>query len=367
LHLHVAANGDIKQLEAALDDGVNVNLQDYESGYTALHKVFYDGNILMAVAILRRNPDLYIKDKEGNNPIDLLYSTIKTHARLRMPASSKRLMPDSDNEDDEYDEGAIPSAESSFIASGAPELSSLTPTWEFTELPPSMSLWTWGSNSNFNIGHSSSGVESLDVTKSFEFPVTLSSLATWDAQIRSVAMSKYHTCILTRDRLFTFGFGAGGRLGHGNEETKLTPTPVGKLMGKLEFVAAGPDNTLVINERGNLYSWGKNEYLTLGYPIESDMQLTPQAVVIKATVVGAACSKYHAACFTSSGSIYTWGTNNGQLGYNGKAQVHPRKVTSFPQQDILQICVTNASTAVLCKDQVHVFSNGDVQRVMYFA
>lgn len=226
-----------------------------------------------------------------------------------------------------------------------------------------MSLWTWGSNSNYLLGHTSSKVELVEFTKSFRFPVSLATLDSWDAQIQAVAMSKYHLCILTKDRLFTNGFGSGGRLGHGNQESCLFPTPV-VIPAKIIAVSVGPDHTVALSDQGKLFSWGSNEHHVLGYPMDGN-QLTPHEISTKTNIKGIACSKLHSACYTSSGSIYTWGTNLGQLGYNGKTQIQPKKITSFPQQEILQICATNHATAILSCDHVHVFSNGNVQRVVY--
>lgn len=239
-------------------------------------------------------------------------------------------------------------------------------SWLFQNNPPSMSLWTWGCNSNFLLGHSSSGPDQLDFTKNLKFPATLSSLDDLDAQITQIAMSKYHMVILTTDCVFTHGFGSGGRLGHGSQETILHPSPLENIPEKCVSVAVGPDHTIFITEKGRVFSCGDNTYSTLGYSTApNSLQLVPFEVPFKAIAIGAACSKYHSACFTSSGSIYTWGTNNGQLGYSGIIQTHPRKITSFPQQDILKICATNFSTALLTGDrQVYVFANSQLVRVM---
>lgn len=72
----------------------------------------------MAVEILRKGPDLSIRDREGLTCIDLLYASIK-----------------------------------------------IKPV-NHTGIPPSMSVWTWGSNTNLNLGHSSKRVEQVDVSRS---------------------------------------------------------------------------------------------------------------------------------------------------------------------------------------------------------
>lgn len=93
--LHIAvSHGCLKDVQTALENGTNFNIQDLESGYTALHKCFLEGNLLLAIEILRKSPDLYLRDKEGYNCIDLLFSTIKTQSSSRFAKnlSKKELL-----------------------------------------------------------------------------------------------------------------------------------------------------------------------------------------------------------------------------------------------------------------------------------
>lgn len=193
-------------------------------------------------------------------------------------------------------------------------------------------------------------------------------------------MSKFHLSILTENSLLTNGFGGGGRLGHGSQDTCLIPTSV-KGMAQVAAIASGPDHTLALDKEGRVWSWGNNQYGTLGYPCKT-LQTIPSEIQFKKTiVVGIACSKYHSVCYTSTGSIYTWGTNYGQLGYISseipmlpkkkgvedaiQIQLTPRRVLSFAQQVIDQISATNSATAVLFNKQVHIFCNNSVTRIFF--
>lgn len=56
---------------------VGVNLQDYESGYTALHRALFAGNIRAARdLLLRHDIDISIKDAEGLTAFDLYNGTV---------------------------------------------------------------------------------------------------------------------------------------------------------------------------------------------------------------------------------------------------------------------------------------------------
>ena len=93
-------------------------------------------------------------------------------------------------------------------------------------------------------------------------------------------------------------------------------------------VALGQDHTLALTTAGEVFSWGLNRFSQLGYildtptgreslgRIEEPIQSTPrrvQAALRKVVVRGVAASRSASACWTEQ-DVYTWGTNNGQLG-----------------------------------------------------
>ncbi|KAH6601905.1 hypothetical protein BASA61_001655 [Batrachochytrium salamandrivorans] len=388
---------------------LNINLQDLESGYTVLHKCIYHGCLEMAVKILQFRPDadLTIKDKEGYTCLDLLNMTTKPpkhsidksqrlirsgdrshidRAPMRSPIqmpiasrileestaidlSSEPMFSDDDDDDNEnscnLDDGRMRHL----------------PTPKTMSLNPSKSVWSWGSNKNFVLGHFNphdrTNPECIDLMSPLSnskssASVSYDTLADYDPQIEQMVMSKYHACIRTDSRLYTYGFGSGGRLGLGHEETTMQPVEVTELAGIVKYVAVGPDHTIAITLDGSVWTWGSNEYLQLGYPSESAVpgsprQLSPQIVPIKKVVcAGAAGSKFHTVVFTTLGVLYTWGTNNGQLGYQQAVQSVPRKVTSFPVQGILAVAATNCSTAVLtATNEVFVFAEDKHTKVVF--
>ena len=91
-------------------------------------------------------------------------------------------------------------------------------------------------------------------------------------------------------------------------------------------VALGQDHTLALTKSGEVLSWGLNRFSQLGYVVESSssstarheeqIQFTPKKIygpLRKEVVRGVAASKCASACWTE-GEVFTWGTNNGQLG-----------------------------------------------------
>jgi len=105
---------------------------------------------------------------------------------------------------------------------------------------------------------------------------------------------------------------------------QYTFKPISQLSQMILSVALGQDHTLALTRAGEVLSWGLNRFSQLGYPVdppgggrsEEPIQYTPRKVqgfLRKEVVKGVAASKYASACWMDN-AVYTWGTNNGQLG-----------------------------------------------------
>ncbi|KAJ8128782.1 hypothetical protein O1611_g4851 [Lasiodiplodia mahajangana] len=166
--------------------------------------------------------------------------------------------------------------------------------------------------------------------------------------IQDVVLSKFHSAILTTDpfsNLYVSGLGRGGRLGLGDENTKLSFVPVqgGLSDKKVTAVALGQNHTLAITSEGELWSWGSNSHSQLGYtlpppikPDEEPISATPRQVfgpLKKEIILGVAASSIHSVVHTGS-SLFCWGKNSGQLGLMDadsrslEVQNTPRKVAA---------------------------------------
>ncbi|KAK0538487.1 hypothetical protein OC834_000427 [Tilletia horrida] len=385
LHL-VCASTDgiaIDFLHALLSHpSLNVNLQDFESGYTALHRALYAGNLPTVLTLLRKaDTDLRIKDFEGLTPFDLYNSTI----------------------------------------------SGTNPKW--TPEVGGSELFTWGVNRNFTLGLGDGDDRSLPrlvaLNKVYD-EYALANLepgARYDRlRIRDVAMSKLHTVVLTTERsgnVWICGFGGYSRLGRANQ-SQTCLEPLKDFHDCAASVAVAQDHTIIVTTNGDVYTFGQNRFTQLGYvlekgqglvgsttggvgrgggaptatfvgtsagpqlggslgtgsgqnqPAELDLQVSPRkvaGVLKKEFVKGAAASKIHSAVFTAD-ALYTWGTNTGQLGYDRTAtpvQVYPRKVTSITAaQQIKQIAATEFATACLLETEDVIVLHNDGQFRLQF-
>lgn len=148
-------------------------------------------------------------------------------------------------------------------------------------------------------------------------------------------------------------------------------------------VVTSPDHTVIVTTSGDVYTFGLNRFGQLGYALEQSaapapasrggagndepIQFSPRRVVgalKKEVVLGAAASRTHTVVFTAD-SLYTWGTNKGQLGYppsGTPVQVLPRKVTTVSQPIVMLTATENATACLLeTKEVVVLYHEGYIK------
>ncbi|KAI3357342.1 hypothetical protein L3Q82_015490 [Scortum barcoo] len=253
-------------------------------------------------------------------------------------------------------------------------------------------LWSWGRNDKGQLGHGD--------TKRLEAPKLIDALA--DRVIVAAACGRNHTLALTEDgTAYSFGENKLGQLGQGNQtDAVLSPAPnlllicsPQSLKGTTEFslvrapspsstffslqisyngqplvkVACGAEFSMVVDCKGNLYSFGCPEYGQLGHNsdgkfiaraqrIEFDCELIPRRVAIfiekskdgqvmpvpNVVVRDVACGANHTLVLDSQKRVFSWGFGGyGRLGHTEqKDEMVPRlvKLFDFPGRGATQIC-----------------------------
>lgn len=73
-------------------------------------------------------------------------------------------------------------------------------------------------------------------------------------------------------------------------------------------VACGKEHAAAVTEDGELYTWGKGEYMQLGHGDAKDVA-TPRKVdgLVGMKVVQVACGDFHTAAVGNEGQLWTWG------------------------------------------------------------
>jgi len=100
--------------------------------------------------------------------------------------------------------------------------------------------------------------------------------------VRDASCSSGHVAAVASDgRLFTWGEGAEGKLGHGDEEDVMTPRVVSRLQGRpVGLVSCGTLHTAATTDGGSvLWTWGSGSFGCLGHGSEEN-RLEPTEVVL---------------------------------------------------------------------------------------
>jgi alpha-tubulin suppressor-like RCC1 family protein len=125
-------------------------------------------------------------------------------------------------------------------------------------------------------------------------------------------------------RLFTWGVGLSGRLGHGYGLAYATPHEVTTFPSKAKVVevACGCEHTIVRTFDGAVLTWGNGDRGQLGTTenyqgVGVNTAVTPQAVqaLKRYLIVSIASGRWHNIVLTSDRMTWVWGANDfGQLG-----------------------------------------------------
>ena len=135
--------------------------------------------------------------------------------------------------------------------------------------------------------------------------------------VTMVACGAVHTAAVTTcGRLYTWGVGANGRLGHGDTDDVWVPRPIRErsFRGRsiVVLAACGNCHTASVDEEGRLYTWGSNTRGALGIGAAEAIcqaRLTPceiDSFKPGVRIWGVALGSRHSACVARDGDVYTW-------------------------------------------------------------
>ncbi len=169
-------------------------------------------------------------------------------------------------------------------------------------------LWTWGYGANGRLGNGAT-------TGSISTPVTTFTGGTNWKQVS--AGSSYTAAIKTDGTLWLWGAGTIGQLGNAQIIDNIS-TPVTTFAGGNNWkqVSAGDSHTATIKTDGTLWTWGGTSYGRLGNAVTAGIISTPITTFSggnnwKEVSVGV----LHTAAIKTDGTLWTWGGGaSGQLG-----------------------------------------------------
>ena len=163
-------------------------------------------------------------------------------------------------------------------------------------------LYSWGDKENGVSGHGTTETEGHQYT-----PRLMERLS--GKRVSQISACGFHTAVVTDEgELFTWGEGKFGRLGHNTERNCYVPQLVESMIGKKpRQVSCGGFHTAVVTEDGRLFTFGGGEHGQLGHNDRVN-KLKPTLVqALEGIFVSQiTCGWSHSVALTAKGRVYTW-------------------------------------------------------------
>ncbi|RID79961.1 hypothetical protein BRARA_A02660 [Brassica rapa] len=203
-------------------------------------------------------------------------------------------------------------------------------TWHSALATANGKLFTFGDGAFGVLGHGDR--ESVSNPKEVQ---SLNGLKTvkvacsvWHTAAIVEVMGQTGTSMSSR-KLFTWGDGDKNRLGHGNKETYLLPTCVSSLIDyNFHQIACGHTFTVALTTSGHVFTMGGSSHGQLGNSIsDGKVPCLVQDRLVGEFVEEIACGDHHVAVLTSRSEVFTWG--KGANGRLGHGDTEDRRTPTL--------------------------------------
>ncbi|MCL2173995.1 IPT/TIG domain-containing protein, partial [Candidatus Saccharibacteria bacterium] len=252
-------------------------------------------------------------------------------------------------------------------------------------------LYTWGFNDYGQLGNGITGTNSNLPIKISDGAIASSPLIA-GLKINRIAVGFGYTLALdTNNILYAWGNNQYGQVGNGITGTnRNVPTKVsdGAIAGspfvaglKIIQISAGYGQPLVLDENGDLYAWGFNQYGQIGngnnshanLPIKiSDGAISGSPLTAGLKIKQVAAGYFYSFALDANDTLYAWGTNQyGQLGNSNTSLINSTPLLGPQVSEIATVSVTFdglpctnvvvvSNTEITCTTPAHVKSYVDV-------
>ncbi|RLN24534.1 uncharacterized protein C2845_PM07G34980 [Panicum miliaceum] len=234
--------------------------------------------------------------------------------------------------------------------------------WHTALVTSAGQLFTFGDGSFGVLGHGDR--ESISVPREVEslkgLRTVRAACGVWHtAAVVEVMAGNSSSSNCSSGKIFTWGDGDKGRLGHGDKEPRLVPTCVAALV-EPNFcqVACGHCLTVALTTSGHVYTMGSAVYGQLGNAQADGMlPVCVEGKLHKNFVEEISCGAYHVAVLTSRTEVYTWGKGaNGRLGHGDTDDRNtPTLVEALKDKQVRSVVCGINFTAAIC---IHKWVSG---------
>jgi alpha-tubulin suppressor-like RCC1 family protein len=173
----------------------------------------------------------------------------------------------------------------------------------------------------FSFGDNSSGQLGLGDLVDRKVPTLIKKFEGIRGEVTIVALAAgmFHSLLLTeKGEVFSMGDNQGGQLGLGDEAGRLTPTLI-ETLDDIVAIAVGWNHSLFLDAQGRVFSCGDDTFGQLGSEFYGDLSAPTLMSLLEeigiSTVMAIAAGGYHSFILTTEGQVYSFGDNRyGMLG-----------------------------------------------------
>jgi len=199
---------------------------------------------------------------------------------------------------------------------------------------------TWGDTDNGVSGHGESSSHQ-------HFPKSIRNLQF----VVQIAACGFHSAALTYSGdVYTWGEGKFGRLGHGTPEINISQPKKISTFGKIVQISCGGFHTAAVSESGKLFTFGGGEHGQLGHGTKDNHAVPTMVESLKSyVIVQVTCGWSHSVALTDEGHVYSFGNgDHGKLAQGNKDKLlKPTLVLGFNSKHVTQIASYNEHTAAI--------------------
>ncbi|KAL2515900.1 Regulator of chromosome condensation (RCC1) family with FYVE zinc finger domain [Forsythia ovata] len=165
-------------------------------------------------------------------------------------------------------------------------------------------------------------------------------------------------------KLFTWGNGDEGQLGHGDKLSRLVPCCVA-VSNDTNFcqVACGHSITVGLTTCGQVYTMGSADCGQLGSPGSTcTLPLHIEGKIKSSFIEEISCGSHHVVAMTSKSEVFTWGKGrNGQLGHGDNADRNtPTLVEALKDKLVKRVICGNNFTVAICLHKRICIADGSI-------
>ena len=174
--------------------------------------------------------------------------------------------------------------------------------------------------------------------------------------------------ITAAGELYTRGNGEHGKLGHGNTYNQSTTKLVQALSGIVcKQVDHGTKHVAVLTEEGKVYTFGKGGNGRLGHGDKEERHVPTLVRALETVEIKQVqCGDYFTMALSTSGYVYTWGKLSLSDPTNSKNRMVPCVVEGLLEHNVVQIScyyyyhcavLVDPSPSAIRQDQLSCFNN----------